>query len=265
MRFWRAAAFGAAVTVAACGCAPRSVPGILEGDVALRAAARPVPILMYHVIARRRPGAPYPGLYVTPARFRAQIRNLARLGYRAVTLHAVYDAWHGLGVLPRRPVVLSFDDGYRSQFTVAAAALRRLRWPGVLNLVVAHMRRGASGLSAGMVRHMMGWGWEVDSHTLTHPDLTTLGPAALQREVAGSRAALRRRFHVPAAFFCYPSGRFDASVLAAVRRAGYLGATTTLPGLARPRDGMFTLHRVRVAAGESAVELDRAVAASRRG
>ena len=264
MRF-RAAAFGAMMAVAACGCAPRSVPGVLEGDLALRVAARPVPILMYHVVARPRPAAPFPSLYVTPALFRAQVRNLARLGYRAVTLQAVYDAWHGLGVLPRTPVVLSFDDGYRSQFTVAAAALRRLHWPGVLNLVVAHLRRGASGLSAAMVRRMIGWGWEIDSHTLTHPDLTTLGPAALRREVAGSRAALRRRFHVAAAFFCYPSGRFDDAVLAAVRHAGYLGATTTQPGLAGPRDGMFTLRRIRVGAGESPVELDRAVAASRRG
>lgn len=265
MRFSRAAAFVAAVAVAACGCSPRSVPGVLEGDVALRVAPPPVPILMYHVIARPRPAAPFPGLYVTPALFRAQVRTLARLGYRAVTLQAVYDAWHGLGVLPRRPIVLSFDDGYRSQFTVAAAALRRLRWPGVLNLVVAHLRRGASGLSTAMVRRMIAWGWEIDSHTLTHPDLTTLGPAALRHEVEGSRIALRHRFHVAAAFFCYPSGRFDAAVVAAVRRAGYLGATTTQPGFASPRDGMFTLHRIRVGAGESPAELDRAVAASRRG
>ena len=50
-----------------------------------------------------------------------------------------------------------------------------------------------------------------------------------------SRVVLRRLFHVPVDFFCYPSGAFDPAVIAAVRRAGYLGATTTLPGLARPR------------------------------
>jgi hypothetical protein len=52
-------------------------------------------------------------------------------------------------------------------------------------------------------------------------------------------------FHVPVSFFCYPAGRYDNRVVAAVRAAGYLGATTTAYGLARPGD-MFTLKRVRV-------------------
>ena len=58
-------------------------------------------------------------------------------------------------------------------------------------------------------------------------------------------ATLRRMFHVPVEFFCYPAGRLDDRVVAAVRAAGYRGATTTELGLARPTD-MFRLARVRV-------------------
>ena len=101
------------------------------------------------------------------------------------------------------------------------------------------------GLSPRRVRAFLSAGWELDSHTINHPDLTTLGPAQLREEVAASRRILRRQFHVPVDFFCYPSGRYDDAVIAAVQAAGYLGATSTRYGLARPSE-LWTLARVRV-------------------
>jgi len=67
--------------------------------------------------------------------------------------------------------------------------------------------------------------------------------------VTRSRAALRSRFGVRVDFFCYPAGRHDARVIRAVRRAGYLGATTTIDGLARP-DEPYELRRVRVSGSD---------------
>jgi peptidoglycan/xylan/chitin deacetylase (PgdA/CDA1 family) len=92
---------------------------------------------------------------------------------------------------------------------------------------------------------MIAAGWEIDAHTITHPDLTRVGDAQLVREVADSRAIIRSDFHVPVNFFCYPAGRYDARVITAVKRAGFLGATTTNYGLARP-PGLFTLDRIRI-------------------
>jgi peptidoglycan/xylan/chitin deacetylase (PgdA/CDA1 family) len=63
--------------------------------------------------------------------------------------------------------------------------------------------------------------------------------------VAGSREILRRRFHQPVNFFCYPAGKYNRETIRAVRRAGYLGATTELPGDATRRR-MYKLHRIRV-------------------
>src|SRR5436305_3667247 len=79
----------------------------------LTGARRAVPILMYHDVARPPRGAPYPLLYEPPARFRAQLLALRRHGYHAVTLDRLWLARHGRASLPRRPVVLSFDDGFR--------------------------------------------------------------------------------------------------------------------------------------------------------
>jgi peptidoglycan/xylan/chitin deacetylase (PgdA/CDA1 family) len=95
------------------------------------------------------------------------------------------------------------------------------------------------------IRKLIAAGWEIDAHTITHPDLTTVDDARLRYEVAGSRKEIRRRFHVPVDFFCYPSGRYDTRVISEVKRAGYFGATTTNEGFARP-PSFFTLSRVRV-------------------
>lgn len=213
-----------------------------------------VPVLMYHVINAPQPGAPFPELYVPAGEFAAQMRALRDAGYHATTLGPVWAAWHGRGTLPRRPVVVSFDDGYLSHVTHALPVLRRLGWHGVLNLELAKI--GASGaLNDGQVHQLIAAGWEVDSHTITHPDLTTVDAVRLRHELVDSRAQIRRRFGVDAAFFCYPSGRYDARTEAAVRAAGYRAATTTQPGLARPDEDPFALPRVRVNGGESPATL----------
>src|ERR671930_1769093 len=194
---------------------------------------RPVPILMYHVIAAPPAGAAYPDLFVRPADFAGEMRWLAKRGYRAVTLRQVYDYWRNGSALPARPVVISFDDGTIGQHANAGPVLRKLHWPGVLNLKVRALA-SPYAMPSWRVRDLIADGWEIDAHTITHPDLTTVDDTRLWQEVHGSRTAIRRRFHVPVDFFCYPAGRYNTRVIAAVRRAGYLGATTTNYGLARP-------------------------------
>ncbi len=212
-----------------------------------------VPILMYHVVAAPVAGAPYPALYVPKAEFSAEMGWLARHRYHAVTLDQVYASWQRGGRLPSRPVVVTFDDGYRSVYTNALPVLRSLRWPGVLDLEVRNERR-TWGLPPPLVRELVAAGWELDSHSVTHPDLTRVGASRLRYEVAGSRMSLRSRYRVPVDFFSYPSGRYNAAVLAAVEAAGYLGATTTRYGLADAGE-LYTLARVRVDGGDGVAGL----------
>ncbi|MFL5820602.1 MAG: polysaccharide deacetylase family protein [Solirubrobacteraceae bacterium] len=236
---------------------PAAVPATAPG--AHRAPHEAVPVLFYHVINRPPPGTAQPELWVSRDDFAAQVTALARRGYHAVTLQQVYDAWHRGGLLPSKPIVFSFDDGYHSQYTNALPILRARGWPGVLNLEVKLL---ATDLRPPEVRAMIAAGWEVDAHTFTHPDLTTLPPARLREEVAGSRQAIRRRFGVPVNFFCYPAGRFDPAVQAEVRAAGYLGATTTEPGLASPASPPLALRRVRVNGSDGVAGLERSLAAA---
>jgi peptidoglycan/xylan/chitin deacetylase (PgdA/CDA1 family) len=200
----------------------------------------PVPILEYHVLGAPAADVPYPELYVSRPDFHRQMNWLDQHGYQAVTLEEVEEAWYDGASLPAKPVVISFDDGYRPQFTYALPELRRHGWPGVLNL-----KAEGSDLYESNVKAMIAAGWELAAHTIDHADLTTLGAAELKRETAGAREILRRQYGVPVKDFCYPSGRFDPTVIAAVETAGYVTATTEIPGEAE-RHAPYELARFEI-------------------
>lgn len=235
----------------------KRVVGEITGAQARR---MPVPILMYHVISKAPVGVANAELWVDEDVFAEQMRALHAAGYEAITLQQAWDGWERGGPLPRKPIVLSFDDGYLSHYTHAKPVLRELGWPGVLYLTIKAI--GPGGLTEHQLRSLIKAGWELDSHTLSHPDLTALDDATLAHELSHSRRELQRRFGVPANFFAYPAGRYDARVQAATAAAGYTAATTVEEGIASRRDDPFALHRVRVNASDTAGSLLTRLAAA---
>ena len=217
-----------------------AAPAQVRGAAARQLA---IPILMYHVVADPRPGTAYPGLWVRPSAFAAEMAGLRRAGYWGISLRQAWRAWTRGGPLPRRPVVVSFDDGYLGDYTHARPVLRRLGWPGVLNLALRNV--GPHNLRAREVRALIADGWEIDSHTIDHSDLTVVDDARVKYELVASGRVIRRRFGVTPEFFCYPYGHYDARVEAAVARAGYRAATTENEGYATAATP-FALPRVRV-------------------
>ncbi len=222
------------------------------------------PILMYHVINPPPAGAPFPGLYVTPEEFSEQMRALARAGYHAVTQDQLWANWREGKPLPAgKAIVLSFDNGYQSQYTQALPVLRGLGWVGVENLQLTGLPPSQGGLSTAQVRGLLAEGWELNTQGISHADLTTLDAAELHAQVAAARDTLRRLYGVPVNWFCYPSGQYDATVVAAVRAAGYRGSTTVVPGWARAGSDPDRLPRLRVLGGTSGAALLSEIAAIR--
>ncbi len=122
--------------------------------------------------------------------------------------------------------------------------MRRFGWPGVVNVTTHNL--GPDGLPRHLAQAMAEDGWEFDSHTLTHPDLREVADDQLEDELVGSRREIRALTGTTPEFFCYPAGKYDAHVEAAVKAAGYHGATTVEPGIARRGDDPFQLPRVRI-------------------
>jgi peptidoglycan/xylan/chitin deacetylase (PgdA/CDA1 family) len=225
-----------------------------------RASGKPgkeaVPILMYHVIAAPPAGAHFPGLYVEPSEFAEQMHALKAAGWHAVTPDEVEAYWReGAPLGAGKPIVVSFDNGYQSQYTQALPILRRLGWVAEENIQLTGLPPSQGGLGDDEIRGLVKAGWELDTQGFSHADLITLSAAELHHQVAGARAVLRRRFHVPVNWFCYPSGHYDPTVIRAVRAAGYLGSSTVVAGWAHPGEDRYRLHRLRVLGGTSAATL----------
>ena len=209
----------------------------------------PVPILVYHALGPPPPGAPFPLLYVSYGNFKAEMAWLYHNGYQAVTLDEVLSAWYHGGTLPAKPIVITFDNGYPEQVRFAPHVLAKYGWPGVLDEITENH------LPPSYIWPVIHRGWEVDSHSLTHPDLVTATPAELWAQVHDSRVYLRKTFHIPVNMFCYPSSEYDTAVIDAVKRAGYTAAVTEGHAYAF-RTEPYLLPRFEIEGGVSQLAAD---------
>ena len=222
-------------------------------------------ILMYHYI---RTGVPASdrlgqGLSVAPADLDAQLRVLVQRGYVSVTLDDLVAARQGETVLPPRAAVLTFDDGYADFYTAAWPILQRYGLSATIYIISGKL--GQPGyLACDQLRELADAGVTVAAHSVTHPRLPALSDAALAREMRESRRQLEECLSQPVRHFAYPSGAYDDRVRAAAAEAGYLTATTTRYGVARPDLDPLTLPRLRVFGGISLSQFIGLVATAER-
>jgi len=232
---------------------PATIPHTTVTGVATgKPGTATVPVLMYHVINPPPAGAPFPGLYVPADEFAAQMQALKAAGWHAVTLDQLEAYWtRGVPIGPGKPIVLTFDNGYASQYENALPILKRLGWVGNENIQLSGLPPSQGGLTDAQVRGLLAAGWELDTQGISHADLITLDPAELHYQVATARQILQKRYGVPVNWFCYPSGHYNATVIAAVKAAGFVGSTTVIPGWATPGEDPYRLPRLRVLGGTS--------------
>jgi peptidoglycan/xylan/chitin deacetylase (PgdA/CDA1 family) len=211
-----------------------------------------VPLLMYHVIAAPPAGAPFPGLYVEPQLFAEQMQVLKQAGWHAVTQDQLEAYWrHGVPLGPGKPIVLTFDNGYQSQYTQALPVLQRMGWVAVENIQLSGLPPSQGGLLQRQIKGLVSAGWELDTQGYSHADLVTLDESELHYQVTVARETVQKRYGVPVNWFCYPSGHYDSRVIAEVKAAGYTGSTTVVPGWGQPESDPYRLPRLRVLGGTS--------------
>lgn len=217
-----------------------------------RIGGRRVCILMYHSVAE----TPAYLHSVSPADFEAQMRFLATQCH-VISLEQMVAAFTGQGELPERPVVITFDDGWRDTYTTAYPILRTYDLPVTLFLVPDWIEGrgdpppGREYVTWAQVRQMSRHGVSIGAHTLSHRSLKRLPLEEVRREVAGSKARLEEKLGRAVTSFAYPYGAFrdlDAGIARLVAESGYACAVTTLNGSNRPGQDLYTLRRTEVEA-----------------
>ncbi|MDX1380345.1 MAG: polysaccharide deacetylase family protein [Xanthomonadales bacterium] len=204
-------------------------------------------VLTWHAVDERASVISTP-----PGRFRRQLDQLAEHGCRGMGLAEAFRQRAAAGRFPREAVVLTFDDGYRSVVEHALPALGAHGFTGTVFLA-----SGLVGLSADRARarnpaldrelldrDLLDWdeaaalrqaGWEIGSHSVSHPDLTRLDAAAQARELGDSKAQLEQGLNISVRSFAYPYGRLNRSVRDAAAHHYDFACTTRLAH--HPGDG----------------------------
>lgn len=213
-----------------------------------------VPILMYHYVSRLPAGADQyrRDLTISPEAFEAQLQYLGEAGYHPVTLTDLYLYLTEGYPLPEKPVILTFDDGYRDAYEVVFPKLLDHGFPGTFFVLAtpAHQESEAY-LTWSQMKDMSDAGMDIQAHGRDHVDLRGRPYDYLVYQVLGIREAIEYHTERAPRFFCYPSGRWDSDVIAVLESAGYWGAATTEYGWTHAREDLFEMARLRVRGGES--------------
>jgi peptidoglycan/xylan/chitin deacetylase (PgdA/CDA1 family) len=208
-----------------------------------------VPILMYHYISAPPPdaGAVRRDLSISPAQFEAHLRYLQDQGYTTVSLEEVVMALQVGQPLPDRPIVLTFDDGYRDHYDHAFPLLQQYGMTGTFFLITSVIDQGHAGyVTWDQVIEMDAAGMSMQPHGYTHDDLKGRSRDYLIWQMLGSKEAIEARTGKPVRFFCYPAGRYDAQGINVLRELDYWAAVTTHFGAEHRSDDLFELKRLRI-------------------
>lgn len=208
-----------------------------------------VPILMYHYLSDPPAGSDRyrRDLSVPPALFEQHLAYLRAQGYQAITLYdLLYHLTQG-APLPERPVIITFDDGYRDNYSNAFPLLQQYGFSATFFVLTEVTNQGeADYMTWEQLREMAAAGMDIECHARVHENLPENDDARLVWQVLGCREAIESELGERPRFVAYPSGHFDDRVIAFFASDNYWGGITTQQGSLHSSDALFEIKRLRV-------------------
>lgn len=162
-------------------------------------------------------------------------------GYQTIRVETIIAAIKGGGLLPQRPIVLTFDDGSESVYTTAWPIMQKYGYTGTIYLVNNYVG-AAHYLNVEEIQELHTAGWEVGSHSITHSDLT-LETTDQEKEIIESRLRLQRQLDIPVSTFAYPFGAYNEDSVYFAQYAGYIGAVGLGPKTTQGNKNLYYLYR----------------------
>ena len=209
-----------------------------------------IPILTYHSIEDS--GSV---ISVSPLQFEKQIRFLKKSGYKSLPIGEIVKFIKNEVVLPNKAIVITFDDGYRNNFTHAFPIMDACGFTATIFLTTGHCgnsnnwpNQDASIPSLPMlnweeVAEMSRYGYEFGAHTRSHPRLVHLNGNRAAREILESKADIEANICKPVKFFSYPFGGFNDRVRDIVR-SSFNGAISNKLGKVNCQSDIYALERI---------------------
>ncbi|WP_262386738.1 polysaccharide deacetylase family protein [Streptomyces sp. TRM49041] len=221
-----------------------------------------IPVLLYHAVMDDPPDW-IAEFTVTPQQFREHLDAVVGSGRSAVPLSVLADHLAGRGDLPERAVVLTFDDGFADLPGPTAEALAARSLPATAYLTTGAITPGRSSLlppapmmALGQAPRLEQYGIEIGAHTVTHPQLDTLTPRDLRRELRESRLVLEGALGHAVTHLAYPHGYNSRAVRHAARAAGYTSAVAVRHALSSRTDETYRIARLIVRRGHTVADVE---------
>ena len=219
-------------------------------------ASADLPIVMYHHVG---PLPPNPDVFrkdltVSPEVFERTLDRLAEQEVETVTMADLSEHFAGGPALPKRSAILTFDDGYDDVYEYAFHALQTRGMVGTFFISTDFVERPGY-VTWAQIGEMADAGMEIAAHSKNHPDFTLVGPTELRRQLVEPKAILEEHLGQKIRFVAYPSGKYNAAVMAATRAAGYEAAVTVIHGTRHVPGMAFELRRVRAHGADSVGEI----------
>lgn len=226
----------------------KKVEGIYDNiHVASISASLRVPILMFHYIeyVKNKDDKTRMSLDTNPYAFEQEIRTLKEAGYTFMTNSELAEAIDRKKELPPRPILLTFDDGYRDFYADAYPILKKYNAKATQYVIAGFINRPNHLLLSQLQQIASDGLVEIGAHTVNHVWLKGAPLRTVSNEIFQSREILQQMIHKPVVSFAYPFGAFDEQAIKVVKDAGFSSAVATIPGIDQGQINKYFLFRLR--------------------
>ncbi|MGL5086796.1 MAG: polysaccharide deacetylase family protein, partial [Clostridium sp.] len=150
------------------------------------------------------------------------------------------------GQVPKKPVAITFDDGYADNYSAAFKALLDNNMKGTFFIITDKTDSDSWYMNTNMLKEMASKGMGIENHTSKHQELNKISRENKITIIKEAKDFLKEKVGVESKFLCYPVGRYDDETIKVAKELGIEGAVTTNGGLANIKTGEFELNRVRM-------------------
>ena len=202
-----------------------------------------IPILMYHSICNDDPNN---SLMIPTEMFAEQMEWLRENDFTAMSMDEVIEAMN-TGKVPKRPVLITFDDGYADNYINAFPELKNNNLKGTFFIISDTItEEGGYYMSTSMLKEMKEAGMEIENHTANHLELNNLSREDAIDSIKRGQEFLRSVIGSNGNYLCYPVGRYSDETIEIQKELGIKAALTTQGGISSIADGKYELKRIRI-------------------
>lgn len=212
-----------------------------------------IPVLMYHSIDYEKGNE----LRVPKETFKEQMKYLKDNGYTTLSFDEFYKFLVNNKPIPRKSVLITFDDGYKDNYENAYPILKEFSLNATIFVITDTIDTDKNYLTSKQLKELAQSGIDIESHTVGHEQLNKLAYENQLNTLIKSREGLEKILGRPVKYIAYPFGEWNNDTLRAVEEAGYKIAFTTTSGWSHKNQGIYTLHRVYIRASYNIREFER--------